>query len=78
MSCSTFCRSDVMFAREEAKKRGIKIPKFGGTTKMSSQEYAVFFGDFYFEASACCAFNARQQAIYEYIDEKLREEAKKK
>lgn len=68
MSIHNFCRGQIILARGEAKDKNIKIPPFRGSTLVGEQQWAIFLGDFYTEHGGCCAFNAREQAIYEFID----------
>ena len=70
MDKHSYCRIMLKDARHEAKTQGVKLP-FVNSAKMHDQEYAVFIGDdWYEEYGACCAFYARSEAIWEYIDPK--------
>ena len=51
-----------------AKEIGIKIPNFGGSTMVGTEQWAIFLGDFYSEEEGCCSYEARARAIYKYID----------
>jgi len=63
-----FCRGQIILARQDAIDAGIKIGKISAS-RIHHEHYAVFIGDdFYREYGACCAFDARSQAISEYID----------
>lgn len=62
-----YCRAEVKLARYKAEEKGIKLPKMS-TSKLGQDEYAIFIGSKYFEANGCCVANAKQIAIYEYID----------
>lgn len=63
-----YCRAQIKVARIEAKEKGVKIPPFGGSVLVGYEQYGVFLGDFYTEKSGCCAFEARKDAIFEFID----------
>ncbi len=58
----------MKFARWDAQEKGVKIPTIS-SVRIGIEDYAVFLGDnFYEEYNSCCAFYARQEAVYEYID----------
>lgn len=70
------CRVGLRFARIDAEyilNKGMAIeviPKIT-SSKISDEEYAVFSDHHTFnykEYSACCAFDARKEFIYDYID----------
>ena len=68
MSAHAFCRGLLRGARVEAKDKGKKIPPIS-SSKMSDDHYAVFLGDdWYDEYSACCAYHARSEAIFDFLD----------
>lgn len=65
-------------ARLEAKKAGVKIPKFGGSCKLSEGLYGMFFGKYYFEIDANTALECRAFAIERFIDaEKFKDDEKR-
>ena len=64
------CRGQVKFARIEAKEKGIGLLMIK-SQHLQGDDYAVFCDNIdmdYGEYSACCAFDARAQFIYDYID----------
>lgn len=69
MSHHLYCKAKVKFARIEAKSKGIKIPKFGGSNLVGYEQYSVFLGNFYTEQEGCCSFEARSRAIFDFIDQ---------
>jgi len=62
------CRGRLRMSRFDALEASVKVPKIA-STEISPENYAVFIGDdFYDEYNSCCAFEARANAIYDYID----------
>ncbi len=66
-----FCRGRLKMARVDGKEAGVKIPVIS-SSEMFLDNYAIFLGDvWYQEYDACCVFEARASAIYDYIDEQV-------
>jgi hypothetical protein len=76
MDRHTHCRGQLKLAWGEAREKGIGILMLK-SQKMHNDQYAVFCDHVEFdyqEYTACCAFDARAQFIYDYIDFKEKEE----
>ena len=64
----SYCSIQVRIARIDAKEKGVKIPKLGGVVLVGYEQYGVFLGEFYGEYGACCKFDARGQAINDFVE----------